>query len=201
MDVSSKPNYMFSQQYYDYFFNWRWWVAPLIFIPVALAAMVIATEIFASSFFALIASFFGGVLFWTFIEYLLHRFAFHFVGESPMLKHLHYVVHGMHHAYPTDPNRVIFPPFLSLPVGMVIFSIMLLIMPYAWAFGAMAGFIVGYCWYEFIHYASHHIKWRIPQLKRLKRHHLLHHHSEAFRDKNFGVTTVLWDHIFGTYLV
>lgn len=130
----------------------------------------------------------------------MHRFMFHAFSRTPSLSHLHYVIHGMHHVFPTDPQRVIFPPFGSLILGSLLVGIMTLIVPLPWLFGGTAGFITGYCWYEFVHYASHHIKWRIGWLKRLKRHHLLHHHNEAFKDKNYGVTTVLWDRVFSTYL-
>jgi sterol desaturase/sphingolipid hydroxylase (fatty acid hydroxylase superfamily) len=147
-----------------------------------------------------LVTFVAGVFLWTFFEYLMHRFMFHVFSHVAGLKHMHYVIHGMHHVYPTDPYRVIFPPFMALAVGALLAGLMALILPTPWFFGTISGFVVGYCWYEFVHYASHHIKWKTAWLKRLKRHHLLHHHNEAFKDKNYGVTTVLWDRVFNTYL-
>src|SRR5262245_40167984 len=132
MDTSAKPNYMFSKQYIDYFFTWRWWVAELVFIPMALAFLVSAIEIYESSYLTLIFSFAAGIFIWTFIEYCMHRFLFHFIGQSPRLKHLHYVVHGMHHAYPTDPQRVIFPPFLSFSGGILLFFFLFFFFPLIW---------------------------------------------------------------------
>lgn len=201
MDVNSKPNFMFPSRYLDFFFNWQWWAAQVVFIPLAIASMLTAFMVHNITLGAAITTFIIGVLAWTFVEYFLHRFMFHFIGEKPWLKHLHYVVHGMHHAYPTDKTRVIFPPFASIFCGVILLALLLLVMPASWAYGAMGGFTLAYSWYEFMHYASHHIKWRFSSFKKLKRQHLLHHHSEVFRDKNFGVTTSLWDHIFGTYLI
>lgn len=199
MDVSTKPKYMFRHQVIDFFFVWRWYSAQLVFIPFALALALIAWAI-NREILTLSLTLLAGIFFWTFLEYCLHRFIFHFMGESPWLRHFHYVVHGMHHAHPTDPSRVIFPPFLGILFGLVIFVLLLPLMPLDLILGFLSGIAFGYSWYEFMHYASHHIKWRYSWFKRLKRHHLLHHHSDSFRNKNFGVTTSLWDRIFGTYL-
>lgn len=163
--------------------------------------MISAIYFYNSTVKAAVFFLFLGILCWTFSEYMMHRFIFHFIGEQPWLRHLHYVIHGMHHAYPTNPHRVIFPPFLALGLGGTFLGLFVLILPIPIAFTLMSGFCLGYCWYEFVHYANHQIKWRSQWLKKLKRHHLLHHHSGAFGNKNFGVTTVLWDRVFGTYLI
>src|SRR6185436_6805205 len=44
-----------------------------------------------------ILSFGAGLLFWTAIEYFLHRFVFHFVPKSSWGQRLHYIFHGVHH--------------------------------------------------------------------------------------------------------
>lgn len=200
MDTMNKPNYMFSRPFIDFFFRWHWWVAPVVFMPLAIT-LLIAGFMFASmSIASALITFGAGVFFWTLFEYFMHRFMFHVFSHLPGLNHLHYVIHGMHHVYPTDPYRVIFPPFLSLFVGGLLALVVAIILPSSWFFGGISGFVTGYCWYEFVHYASHHIKWKTSWLKKLKRHHLLHHHNEAFKDKNYGVTTVLWDRVFSTYL-
>ena len=200
MDTTSKPNYMFSQPGLDFFFHWRWWAAPLVFVPMIIASILLGFFFAHVSLTVVFITFVVGLLFWTLFEYLMHRFMFHVLARVSGLNHFHYVIHGMHHEYPMDPYRVIFPPFLSIIVGSGIAGVLALILPQSWFFGALAGFMTGYCWYEFVHYASHQIKWKNMWLKRLKRHHLLHHHNEAFKNKNYGVTTVLWDKVFNTYL-
>lgn len=199
MDLSQNPPFMFTAKKIDYFFRWRWWSAPLIFVPISLALLLYA--LYESlSVVELISSFLIGGLFWTLFEYVMHRFVFHLKGKTPLMKHIHYVVHGMHHAHTTDPLRVIFPPFLSIINGLLVGLILAWLLPLPWAAGIFSSFILSYTWYEFIHYADHHIKWKVSWLKRLKRHHLLHHHSGAYQGKNFGVTTSLWDRVFNTYL-
>jgi sterol desaturase/sphingolipid hydroxylase (fatty acid hydroxylase superfamily) len=200
MGIANKPNYMFRRPPLDFFFQWRWWAAPLIFIPIALALFITGLSLTHLTVSKALITCFLGLFLWTFFEYLMHRFLFHGLSKIPRFNHVHYIVHGMHHVYPTDPRRVIFPPFMGLIIGGLIALMVYFILPSSWFFGTMAGFIVGYCWYECMHYASHHVRWKGFWLKRLKRHHLLHHHNEAFKDKNYGVTTVLWDRVFNTYM-
>lgn len=198
MDTSKNPPYMFSSPRVDYFFRWHWWSAPLVFLPISALLFGFAlSQVDAGQVILLMIA--GGLL-WTLFEYCMHRFLFHLPGNSRAMKHFHYIVHGMHHAHSTDPLRVIFPPFLSIFTGILVGGILFLLFPIPVALGLYAGFILGYIWYEFIHYADHHIKWKVSLLKRLKRHHLLHHHSTAYKGKNFGVTTSLWDKVFKTFM-
>ena len=64
---------------------------------------------------------------------------------------------------------------------------------------ATAGLVSGYLWYVFVHYATHH--WRLRRgsyLYRARLRHARHHHLS--HSGNFGVTTSVWDHVFGTAL-
>ncbi len=198
MDIREKPPYMFPSPIVDYFFRWRWWAAWVVFVPI-IATLLALAIVTATSLWQVVGSFCGGLFFWTLFEYFMHRFAFHFEGKSTALQHMHYVVHGMHHAYPTDPTRVIFPPFSSIGVGILIAGLFFLALPLTWALGVLAGFVLGYVFYEYIHYAVHQLKGKQAWFFKRKRHHLLHHHNEEYRDKNFGVTTELWDRVFNTF--
>lgn len=47
-----------------------------------------------------------GVLSFTLVEYLLHRFIFHadwYIPDNRVLRMLHFVLHGVHHMLPNDP--------------------------------------------------------------------------------------------------
>jgi sterol desaturase/sphingolipid hydroxylase (fatty acid hydroxylase superfamily) len=64
---------------------------------------------------------------------------------------------------------------------------------------ATAGLVTGYLWYVFVHYATHH--WRPRRhsyLYRARLRHARHHHLS--HSGNFGVTTGVWDRVFGTAL-
>src|SRR5215467_4062869 len=52
----------------------------------------------------------AGMLFWTFFEYIMHRYVFHWVAESERAKKIIYVMHGNHHHYPRDKERLFMPP-------------------------------------------------------------------------------------------
>ena len=53
--------------------------------------------------------FLGGIFFWTFFEYMMHRFVFHLVTENPRTKRIAYIMHGNHHEFPRDRQRLFMP--------------------------------------------------------------------------------------------
>jgi sterol desaturase/sphingolipid hydroxylase (fatty acid hydroxylase superfamily) len=140
------------------------------------------------------AVFFAGGFFWTFFEYLMHRFVFHYVAESERARRIVYIMHGNHHHFPRDRERLFMPPVPSLIIASVLFSIQYLILG-RYAFAFFPGFIIGYLMYGTMHYAIH--AWAPPRfLKALWRNHHLHHYKDE--GKGFGVSSTIWDHVFGT---
>ena len=164
----------------------------LLFPPLVLVAALLA---FRSSMppqpliWAIVYG--AGVMAWTLFEYLLHRVLFH---HAPVLSR----IHDRHHQSPQD--LIGTPAWVSVVVGLVAFA-----SPCWAALGfdlgtaATAGLVSGYLWYVFVHYATHH--WqprRDSYLYRARLRHARHHHFS--HSGNFGVTTVLWDRVFGTAL-
>ena len=144
--------------------------------------------------------FLTGIFFWTFFEYLMHRFIFHFVSKKERLSKFIYQLHGNHHEYPRDKERLFMPPVPSIIIASFIFFTMYFI---AFIFGIQndifsfyAGFIFGYLLYGSMHYAIH--AWNPPYkwMKPLWRNHHLHHYKNE--EQGFGVSTTLWDRVFGT---
>jgi sterol desaturase/sphingolipid hydroxylase (fatty acid hydroxylase superfamily) len=128
----------------------------------------------------------AGLLVWTVIEYLLHRLAFH--GFAP---------HSEHHANPTDPVFIVAPWWLSLPstaLLLVAFSLA----ARSWTMGAavVAGVIAGYLAYEAIHLRIHSPAPGGAVLRALRKHHYYHHFASD--QVCFGVTSPLWDWVFGS---
>lgn len=140
-------------------------------------------------------TFIGAMFFWTFFEYLMHRFAFHFVSGNPKVQRFVYVMHGNHHEYPRDRERLFMPPVPSLILATIVFSLFYLIMGET-AFAFFPGFLLGYLLYGSMHYAIH--AWNPPfkWMKPLWRNHHLHHYKSD--EKGFGVSTSLWDYVFHT---
>lgn len=138
--------------------------------------------------------FLAGVLFWSLFEYVMHRHLFHMIVESPRAQRFVYTMHGVHHEYPRDKERLFMPPIPSLLVASIIFILMRLLMGW-YAFSFFPGFLLGYLAYGSMHFAIH--AFAPPRfLKALWRNHHLHHYKAP--DKGFGVSSVLWDVVFRT---
>ncbi len=141
--------------------------------------------------------FFFAMFFWTFAEYMLHRFLFHmeFYFKSPTLHKISHTMHGVHHEYPHDKERLFMPPVPSLILATVLFSFFYLIMgKYVYVF--FPGFVFGYLLYATTHYLTHAIKHPPKPFRKLWKHHLLHHYK--YPDKAFGVSNRFWDKVFNT---
>jgi len=138
--------------------------------------------------------FIGGAILWSLFEYIMHRHLFHMIVERPKAKRFVYTMHGVHHEFPRDRERLFMPPVPSLIIASIIFSTMYLIMGWN-ALAFFPGFLLGYLLYGSMHFAIH--AFAPPKfLKALWRNHHLHHYKSP--DKGFGVSSVLWDHVFRT---
>ncbi len=143
--------------------------------------------------------FFGAMFVWTFAEYILHRYVFHFVNENQYVQRFHFIMHGSHHQYPKDEERLLMPPVPGLLLASILFGIFYLIfslfgyVDYTWAF--FPGFFLGYLLYSFVHRATH--VYKPPKgFANLWAHHSLHHYK--YPNKCFGVSNTIWDRVFGT---
>ncbi len=138
----------------------------------------------------------AGLAAWMLVEYLLHRFVFHLDRWIPAAAPLCFLIHGCHHADPSDASRDIMPPAASAPMMAVVFGATV------WAFGTASGlvffgaFCLSYLVYDVLHYGCH--QWQLPGRvgAYLRRYHMLHHYRDDTR--HFGVTSPLWDWVFGT---
>lgn len=137
-----------------------------------------------------------GILSWSITEYLLHRYIFHFHPTSEFGKKIHFLFHGVHHDYPNDSNRLVMPPGISVPLAFLFyFGFKLVMAPYL-LYPFFAGFVLGYLFYDMLHYALHHVDMKGKFWIALKTHHLKHHFKDP--DKGFGVSSPLWDIIVGS---
>ncbi len=137
-----------------------------------------------------------GLLVWTFTEYILHRWVFHWQKDTALGRRIHFLLHGVHHDYPSDKDRLVMPLGFSVPLGAILYVL------FCFAVGrdagevAFAGMVLGYLGYDGTHYAVHHFKQTTRIGRFVKRHHMLHHHAD--NDGGFGVSTPLWDLVFRT---
>jgi sterol desaturase/sphingolipid hydroxylase (fatty acid hydroxylase superfamily) len=136
-----------------------------------------------------------GVLIWTLLEYVIHRHIFHYEPKTRWGRQLHFIVHGVHHDYPNDATRLVMPPSVSIPLAIFFW------IAFALVFGRLApalsaGFAFGYVCYDSIHYATHHFSMNNRVGLWLKQYHLRHHFKDD--QAGYGVSSPLWDYVFGT---
>ncbi|MDR3502738.1 MAG: sterol desaturase family protein [Legionella sp.] len=147
------------------------------------------------NFLSLIFIFFG-ILIWTLVEYLLHRFIFHLPINTKWAKKIKHTIHGIHHKDPHDPLRLVAPPVMSITLGSFFLYLFYQWFPGAIFFNVSFGFITGYLFYDYLHWLLHHSKSKHKYMYYLRRNHALHHYSN--NRQRFGVTSPLWDFIFHT---
>lgn len=142
-----------------------------------------------------IALFISGMLLFSFVEYLAHRYIFHMGTYTELRRKLQYAFHGVHHEYPKDKDRLAMPPLMSLAIatGLLFF--------FRWimgdlVFGFLPGFLMGYASYLFVHYIVHAYQPPKNIFRTLWVHHGIHHYKDP--ERAFGVSSPLWDYIFRT---
>lgn len=139
--------------------------------------------------------FLGGFLFFTLMEYLAHRYLFHMKPDKNWKKVVQYNMHGVHHEFPKDKERLAMPPLLSIMFAGFFFIVFYSLMNTK-VFGFLPGLMCGYSAYLFVHYIVHAYPPPKNIFKLLWVNHAIHHYKDD--TVIFGVSSPLWDYIFGT---
>jgi len=161
----------------------------LYFVASATLAVLLAvvapyarrTEILAFALLGLVA--------WTLVEYVLHRFVLH--GIQPFK-----AWHAEHHRRPRA--LIGTPTILSAALIAALVFLPALVLSDLWRASALTfGLLTGYLVYAIVHHATHH--WRVDNawLRKVKRHHALHHSPIAVPGR-YGVSSAFWDAVFRT---
>jgi sterol desaturase/sphingolipid hydroxylase (fatty acid hydroxylase superfamily) len=167
-----------------------------IYVPVIayfLLKAIYVYEITTANIFFLIVF---GVVVWTFTEYTLHRFIFHYKPKSTFGEKIHFIFHGVHHDYPSDSRRLVMPPSVSVPLALLFYFLFFSILGKSNVAPFFVGFLTGYLFYDMTHYAVHHFNIHNKFWLALKKHHMKHHYQDA--EKGFGVSSPMWDYVVGT---
>jgi sterol desaturase/sphingolipid hydroxylase (fatty acid hydroxylase superfamily) len=143
----------------------------------------------------------AGWFVWTLVEYLMHRFFFHYHPKTEKLKRVFFLVHGVHHAQPLCRTRLVMPPAISIPLGVTFYGVfhvmfdLLLVRP-LWFSPVFSGFVIGYIAYDLMHYTLHHARAKGGYMAMCRRQHMRHHGTCP--GMRFGVSSPVWDYVFGT---
>lgn len=174
---------------------------PFIFYTVVLAAMNVAAGMSGAPSWPRIAVLFlMGLLSWGLYEYAIHRWVLHRVPRESGFNLPGNLTHLRHHADPQSLQRLNVQLSESIPV-CVSYCLM------AWAITGnwqsmtylYTGLMAGYFFYEYLDFQAHHGMARGRIIRYYRKYHLLHHHYHA--KARYGVTSPLFDFIFGTYRV
>jgi 4-hydroxysphinganine ceramide fatty acyl 2-hydroxylase len=186
---------MFKSSFMEFFSHIHPATPLVLYLPAIAYMLYVALWRTQLSILLVAALFLAGMLLWTLLEYVIHRYAFHHEPRSEIGKQFHFIVHGVHHDYPNDAKRLVMPPVISIPLAIVFYASFVLLFgdtaPAIWA-----GLVTGYVGYDSIHYAIHHFPMKSSILNRLKQHHLRHHYHDDHA--GYGVSSPLWDYIFAT---
>lgn len=199
-----EPIRLFKSDFLEFFTHITPIAVIIIWVPLILYLMVseiVAASMRNASLWYILGAFLLGLFLWTPTEYLMHRFVFHYRPRNPFQERLVYLFHGVHHHQPQCKTRLLMPPVVSIPLAAIFYGLFylvagLLLKAPQWVNPLMGGFAAGYLTYDLTHYATHHLPMRSGWAKYLKRYHMMHHYKTP--DARFGVSSPLWDIVFGT---
>jgi sterol desaturase/sphingolipid hydroxylase (fatty acid hydroxylase superfamily) len=170
-----------------------------VYIGLCLTALVMGLR--SSRPATALATFVAGLAFWTWVEYLIHRWILHGrFPDGPGFRHVsHFLfdhLHLEHHKRPWDGNHIngtlkdsawfVLPIFLAS-----------LLLP-AWSLTCFfAGVIQAGIAEEWVHHSVHFYHFNNLYFRYIKRHHM-YHHSPKGDNEGFGLTNGFWDMVYGT---
>jgi sterol desaturase/sphingolipid hydroxylase (fatty acid hydroxylase superfamily) len=177
--------------------GWRK-LAPFYFYAAVVLSLAVAIRSNGPSKSAIFVLLLFGFVSWELLEYVLHRFVFHFDAALVFGRNFVYSAHLTHHQNPKATEYLFANLRISLPIATAYWLV-------AWALLGtwraasylFIGLLAGYFCYESLHFLAHHGRSRLPLFRYLKKYHLLHHYRTP--DLRFGVTSPVFDLLFGTF--
>ncbi|CAI2374335.1 unnamed protein product [Moneuplotes crassus] len=189
---------MFANPVLEFFSRTPWYHVALFWTPIALYKLYQGS--FELSLLEYLMTILFAIVSWTFAEYALHRFIFHmevWMPDNAYLRTLHYIFHGIHHSFPMDPDRLVFPVTLGFIAWQIFHFAWVHIFPACMINTYAGGFLMSYMLYDLGHYYFHHSQ-PLKIVEYRKKYHMYHHYKDP--DNGYGISTSFWDQIFGTEL-
>ena len=156
----------------------------------AILFLTLSIIYFNGSILKVVFVFISGVIFFTFLEYAIHAWLFH---KKHFLK-IFIEGHAHHHQDPFSYDAM--PFFMSFVVASILAYILNLFISPEYSFAFVGGLTLGYFNYGILHHLMHRMEFKNKYLKHMQEFHFVHHKKPKM---NHGVTTDIWDKIFGTY--
>jgi sterol desaturase/sphingolipid hydroxylase (fatty acid hydroxylase superfamily) len=127
---------------------------------------------------------------YTLAEYSWHRWLFHWARAPRVFRE----GHGRHHAAPEA--RLALPFFTAVPHALVVWGLSAAVIGSSLGAFFAGVWLLGYLAYGGLHHLVHTPAVQSRPVTRLRAVHDVHHARPSL---NFGVTTPLWDWVFGTW--
>ena len=156
-----------------------------IFVPVILYFAYCSVFEFHLPALSILGYILLGIFVWSFTEYVMHRFVFHWLPPGKFGARVHFIFHGVHHDYPSDSKRLVMVPTVSIPLAALFYFLFKAILGPVLVAPFFIGFIAGYLFYDMTHYAIHHFNFKNKFWLALKHHHMLHHYKDM--DKGYEI--------------
>jgi len=138
-----------------------------------------------------------GLAFWTLLEYGFHRFLLHAEIRNATLRAVLNATHISHHMAPRDPDKILVLPSFAIVISAMLYGVLLAITRDWFDSSAiLTGIWMGFLYYEAVHYRVHMSLTHSSILQHQRRAHFYHHFSNSA--ECFGVTSPVWDYVFGT---
>ena len=169
----------------------NYWLVLVSDVVWALAFLVVGWAQYAGPPLVAITAIAVGVTGWGLLEYVLHRWILH--GRPSIARRSHARHHGDVHALISTPLLVM------LACALAIRALLALVLPSGIATLTVFGLYAGYNYFGVLHHFQHRqgpTIARVGYWRKLLLFHDRHHHRPAV---NYGVTTTIWDRVFGTF--
>ncbi len=187
---------MFESDLFERFSRVHPLVPAALYLPVVGVSIYAATVLYDVPLARLGLQVFVGYLLWTLVEYWLHRLVFHLPVIGPKTARLNFLIHGVHHEYPWDETRLVFPAAASAALCVVTYAGFRAVLGAESMYGPFAGFVLGYVIYDEMHWYVHTRRPTSHLGRWFRREHFLHHFKDP--TTRFGVSCPWLDYVFGT---
>jgi 4-hydroxysphinganine ceramide fatty acyl 2-hydroxylase len=188
---------IFKSDYLEMLTNTPWYIVPCFWVPyIASIWLQCAPNVDFWVFCSLVLT---GFSIWPMFEYSFHRFVFH-INETLIPGYnicycAHFLLHGLHHLCPQDKLRLVMPVVLFWSLMSLTREALFRCLPIDKNTGWLltSGVIIGYMYYDLIHYYLHNGS---NYYRQLRKYHFSHHYKDS--NLKFGVSSTVVDCLIGS---
>jgi 4-hydroxysphinganine ceramide fatty acyl 2-hydroxylase len=167
-----------------------------LFLYVLPILILLTYELKTSASSFSIIGFGMGIIYWSFLEYAIHRWLYHTNFKNKWVTYFIGSFHTYHHTDMSD-HRVLNSGFLMVAVVTpLVLTPFYFLLPYGVVLSMALGLVTYYYCYEWVHYMIHYKEYKSGYMSYIQKYHMFHHDYAPL--KNFGNTTHIWDLLLGT---